>query len=218
MNKSLNAAPVYVTHRCCCHCWNAPPTTSLCSHPLFSLQKCSARINECQWVQFPTWKNSVTHLCFISTFMSDTILSDMEYWWEGSAPTAIPPTSASDVMGQHNKIGDISFEAALVICQKAQIPTGEWGAIYQLLWHFRRAEVEWIINRTKIFWWTINSLSKTVWGYLVICGVYFVLDSGWIQKLAKIETQPGELWHQFLAPPKGIWNHSSHVPGECLHC
>jgi len=29
-----------------------PPTTSLCSHPLFGLHKHSTGINECQWVQF----------------------------------------------------------------------------------------------------------------------------------------------------------------------
>jgi len=29
----------------------------------------------------------------------------MEYWWDGSASTAIAPTSAFDVMGQRNKIG-----------------------------------------------------------------------------------------------------------------
>jgi len=38
----------------------------------------------------------------------------MEYWWEGSTSTAIPPTPASDVMHQHNKIGGITFGAALV--------------------------------------------------------------------------------------------------------
>ena len=38
----------------------------------------------------------------------------MEYWWEGLISTAIPPTSASDVVGQHNKVGDITFGAALV--------------------------------------------------------------------------------------------------------
>lgn len=41
-------------------------------------------------------------------------------------------------------------------------------------------------------------------GLLSDLWVYLVLDSGWIQKLVKIEKQPGELWHQFLAPPKGI--------------
>jgi len=34
----------------------------------------------------------------------------MEYWREGSASTAVPPTSASDVVGQHNKIGGIISE------------------------------------------------------------------------------------------------------------
>ena len=28
----------------------------------------------------------------------------MEYWWEGSASTAISPTSTSDVMGRHNEV------------------------------------------------------------------------------------------------------------------
>jgi len=38
----------------------------------------------------------------------------MECLWEGSTPTAMPPTSISDVVGQHSEIGSISFEAALV--------------------------------------------------------------------------------------------------------
>ena len=37
-----------------------------------------------------------------------------EYCQEGSASTAIPPTLTSDVMGQHNKIGGITFRAALI--------------------------------------------------------------------------------------------------------
>ena len=38
-----------------------------------------------------------------------------EYWREGSSSTDISPTSASDVVGQHNKIGVINFGATLVI-------------------------------------------------------------------------------------------------------
>ncbi len=41
-----------------------------------------------------------------------------EYWWEGSSSTAIPPTSVSDVLVQHNKIGDITFIAPLIHCLK----------------------------------------------------------------------------------------------------
>jgi len=38
----------------------------------------------------------------------------MEYRQEGSTSTAIPPTSASDVVGQNNKIGGLTFGAVLV--------------------------------------------------------------------------------------------------------
>lgn len=36
-----------------------------------------------------------------------------ECWWEGSVSTATPPTSASDIVGQHTKIGGITFKTAL---------------------------------------------------------------------------------------------------------
>ena len=57
-----------------------------------------------------------------STSMSDSPLLPFvfwqqnvtEHWWEGSASSAMPPTSASDVMGQHSKIGGITFRAAFV--------------------------------------------------------------------------------------------------------
>jgi len=38
----------------------------------------------------------------------------MEYWQDGSVSTAIPPTSASDVIGWQNKIGGINFSVALI--------------------------------------------------------------------------------------------------------
>ena len=38
-----------------------------------------------------------------------------EYSWKSSTSNAIPPTSISDVMGQHHKIGSITFRAALVL-------------------------------------------------------------------------------------------------------
>ena len=77
MPRSSKYAPVEVTHCCCCHCWNTPPTTSLWSHPLFGVHKCSSRIDECQGVQFfSAWRDSVTHLCFTCTSMLNAILSD----------------------------------------------------------------------------------------------------------------------------------------------
>ena len=39
--------------------------------------------------------------------------NEMEYWWEGSTSTAVQPPSASDAMGQHNKIGGTNFGTAL---------------------------------------------------------------------------------------------------------
>ena len=39
----------------------------------------------------------------------------IEYWWEGSASTAVSPPSASDSMGQRNKTGGITFGAELVV-------------------------------------------------------------------------------------------------------
>ena len=62
----------------CCHCcWNAPPATSLCSHPLFGFHKRSASVNECWWGPFfSSWRNSVSHLYSIHTSTSDTIPSD----------------------------------------------------------------------------------------------------------------------------------------------
>ena len=38
----------------------------------------------------------------------------MEYRWEGSTSTAIPPTTTSDFAGQHDNMGGFGFGAALV--------------------------------------------------------------------------------------------------------
>ena len=46
-----------------------------------------------------------------------------EYWREGSPSTAIPSTSASDVVDQHNKIGGITFGDALVLQYQLNVPT-----------------------------------------------------------------------------------------------
>jgi hypothetical protein len=61
---------------------------------------------------FSAWRNSMTHLCFVGTSMSDAIFphcstSDVcrratkltNYWREGSTSTAISPASTSDVVG-----------------------------------------------------------------------------------------------------------------------
>ena len=113
---------------CCHHCWNTPPSPSLCSHLLFGLHKCSASIDECQWVPFflhegMQWHNFApsTLPCQTSFCQTTPLLPSvteqqhgMGYWWEGSASTATSPTSASDVMGQHNKIRGITFGEPII--------------------------------------------------------------------------------------------------------
>ena len=113
---------------CCCHCWNTPPTTSQCSHVLFILQKCSANVDECQWVPFfPCGKiqchTFALHALLCQIPFCQTVLlpppvtqqqNAKEYCWKSSTSTAAQPPSASDVVGQQNKIGDITFRAALI--------------------------------------------------------------------------------------------------------
>ena len=116
MNKSLHAAHIKIRmavqnvaclSRHCCHCWNETPTSSLCSRPLFGLCKCSASVNECQW------RNSLIRLCFICTSTSSAILSDCPSadichtatkcnGLSVGTSTAIPPTAASGIVGQHD--------------------------------------------------------------------------------------------------------------------
>ena len=72
----------------------------------------------------------MTYLCSILTSKSDAICQTtpllpsvtqqqqnvMEYWWEGSTST-VTPTSASDIICQHNNVEGTAFRAALIyIC------------------------------------------------------------------------------------------------------
>ena len=86
-------------------------------------------INECQRVLFFPQGEIQHHTFALYTLPSQTpfcqtapLLPSLtqqpdvtECWWEGSTSSAIPPTFFSDMEGQHNKIGDITFEAALVV-------------------------------------------------------------------------------------------------------
>ena len=100
-------------------------TTSLCSQPLFGLHKCSASINEGQWLPFfSTQRNSGQHIFASYTLPYQMPLSQSaplvpsvtrqqnmtEYWWEGSIPTAIPPTAISDNVGQCTKTEALLLE------------------------------------------------------------------------------------------------------------
>ena len=109
------------------HCWNVPPTTSLCSHSQFGFHKHSASVSECQWVpffapgviQFHTFA-SCTLSCQTPFSQAASLLPSvpqqqnwMWYCREGSISPTMPPTYSSDVMGQHSKIGGITFGTAL---------------------------------------------------------------------------------------------------------
>ena len=110
------SAAVEMTH-CCHYCCNAPLTTSLCSHPRFGLHKHSASISECQWVPSFLHGGIQCHIFAPYTLPRQTpscqsapLLPSVtrqqhvtEHWWEDSTSTAVPPTSASDVAGQHHK-------------------------------------------------------------------------------------------------------------------
>ena len=117
---------------CCQHCQNVSPINSLCSHPLFGLHKCSASINECQWVLFFSHVEEVSSTCLLHIHFHSRwhfcqtapLLPPVtqqqnvtEYWQEDSTSTAIPPTSTSDNLGQHNNIRGITFGAAPVFLQ-----------------------------------------------------------------------------------------------------
>ena len=102
--------------------------TTHCLTVLTSTDWSLSMFSKCQWMPFfPQW---ATHLCCMHTSMSDAILSDClsaaishitmlnirEYWCEGATSTAIPPTSTSNVVSQHNKIGRIAFGLFPLIC------------------------------------------------------------------------------------------------------
>ena len=103
-----------------------PPLTVL--HPLFGLHQCSASMNECHGCHFFHMEEfsdtPLLHTHFhvrLRSVRPSALLPSvtqqqnvMAYWWEGSTSTAIPPTSIPDIVGQYNKIGSITFGAALV--------------------------------------------------------------------------------------------------------
>ena len=99
------------------YCQSTPPTTSVCSHSLVGLHKCSASISECQWVPLfcaekskdtplPQAHFCVRHRCVRLTAPLLPPVTQpqnvMGYWWEGSMLTAMPPAFTSDIMGQHH--------------------------------------------------------------------------------------------------------------------
>ena len=112
--------------------------TSLCSHPQFGLHQCSASIDECQWVSFFTHGGIQLHafasyafpcqmpFCQTAPLLRSVTLkwNAMEYWWKYILlyHQHLPLTAC-----QHNKLGGITFRAALVNHRTALwLPTLPW--------------------------------------------------------------------------------------------
>jgi len=102
-------------------------TVSQCSHCtlLFDLPKCSAITDECQWVPFfckelSTFASDILPcqalFCQTAPLLPSVVWKQnlMEYWWKSSTSIIIKTTPASEVLGQHNKIGRNTFRVALV--------------------------------------------------------------------------------------------------------
>jgi len=96
------------------------------SHSLvpINIQKESMNVNGChsflhEGIQFHTFASYALlcqmPLCQIVPLLPSVTRqqSGMGYWWEGSASTAISPTSSFDTVAQHNKIGGTTFRRAL---------------------------------------------------------------------------------------------------------
>ena len=182
----------------CYHCWNLPPTTSLYSHPL---HKCSASINECQWVPFFLHRGIQWHTFSLSSLPCQTPFCQnapllpsvtwqqnvMEYIWEGSTSTAIPPTSSSDVTSQHNEIGGITFGAAFVLL--ILVSFAGHGAGWCPKHATNKTQRDWRLVR-------VHGLNPDLWNPIVILYPKFILPNA-------VTTQ----W---------VWEPSSPSGGACL--
>ena len=133
VNKSLRAVLIKIcTSRgdhCHCHCCRNAPPTPQCAHIHCSIsinvQQVSMNVSGMSF--FCMEELNTTPLLHPHFHVSDAFCQTapllpsvtrqqnvMGYRWEGSTSIATPPTSASDVVGQHHKIGGIPFGAALV--------------------------------------------------------------------------------------------------------
>ena len=104
-------------------------------YPLFGLYTHSANIHERQLVstiphgevQWHTLASSALPcqrpFCQTSPLLPSATQQQhvLEYWWEGLTSAVTPPTSASDVMGQCNKTGGITYRAAFINASKNSV-------------------------------------------------------------------------------------------------
>jgi len=82
-----------------------------------------------------------------------------EYWREFSTSTAISPTSSSDVVGQHNKIGGINFGTILVyiwshiLCLKRTETIelcSNWQIVLYYVYYLRVFFTQFTVNQLRV--------------------------------------------------------------------
>jgi len=103
------------------------PLTCAHIHCLVSINY-SITVDECQGVVFFLHGGNPRHTCASDALPCQTPFCqtapllpsvtqqqhEIEYCCDGSTSTAIPPTSSSAIMAQHNEIGSIAFGAVLI--------------------------------------------------------------------------------------------------------
>ena len=153
-------------------------------HPLFGLHNCSASINECQQVPFFPHGGIQFHifdsypllwqmpLCQTAPLLPSVTQQQhvMAHWWEGSTSAAIPPSSASDTVGQHNKLGGITSRAALVYCINSHA-TGE--QFYSYLSHYIDYLVPHRAVHELLVWFTPTFVSDHCISWTVVFHMYY---------------------------------------------
>ena len=116
-------------HCHCHHCWNTPPWPHCASiHCLVSInvQQVSMNVSVCHFfphgrIQFhpfaPYALPCQTPICQTALLLPAVTQQQnvVAHWQEGSTPTATSPTSTSDIVGWHHKIGGITFGAAICV-------------------------------------------------------------------------------------------------------
>ena len=117
MNKTTHATLIKI-----CTSGDDPlPLSPLQKHTTYHLTELTSTVSSAETSRkdqsvsmgaiFSAWRNQMPHLYLIWIFMSEAIPSDCpsaptvtpqqsvtEYWWEGSASTAVPPSSAPGIV------------------------------------------------------------------------------------------------------------------------
>lgn len=104
----------------------------------------------------------------------------MECWWEGLASSAIPPPSTSDIAGQRNKKGSITFRAAL-------------GCVERLedLPHRRHFRMDFVKQNQISLYTVVNTIGYELVPYKqIICSdanLAQILKLAWVHQIALSE-------------------------------